>query len=223
MPFTSISLLNIITATMCCVAGLGSAITILRRDINKESLFFSLFLIGLSAHQIFYAFLLVEGLKELHYPLSTISIAICVTGLYLFSKSLKTKGNITTIDIFLCSLLFLVPLFCIIFRPYIFISEPHGYELQVEPWFLIFYTLFEVSYLAYSVSLLFKMMLTSHSLKIRRKVKIIIVSLILIAISAILTEVVIPIIFLTHITKPVGYLLMGLFMLTMSYAFIEKD
>ncbi|MFX0142108.1 MAG: hypothetical protein ACFFDN_51195 [Candidatus Hodarchaeota archaeon] len=224
MIFDLTSFLIYSSVIACGIAGYGSAIFILKRVINKESIFFSLFLIGATSYVVLYVFLKIEALKVLHYPLQTVAIEIAIFGFFMFSYSLKKKGeDLTEMAIFLICILLIPPILCFIFLPFIFIIEPYGYELQIEPWFLALFSLLNMTILMYACGYLLFLALRSPSIKIRKKIKIIVISLIINAAIGMIFLAIIPVFFQMHDIKPIGYYLITVFILIMVYAFRRES
>ncbi|MHA1379007.1 MAG: hypothetical protein ACTSRG_11550 [Candidatus Helarchaeota archaeon] len=218
------SFLIISSVTMCGIAGFGSVIVILRRVVNKESIFFSLFLTGATLYVVLYIFLKIEALKVLHYPLQTVAIEIAIFGFFMFSYSLKNQGeNLTEIGILLVCVLMIPPILCFMFLPFTFITEPYGYELQIEPWFLTYFSLINLVILFYSCVFLLCSGMKSPSLKTRRKIKIIVLSLMINAFVGLFFLAFIPVFFHIHDIKPIGYYIISFFMIVMVYAFKKGE
>ncbi len=219
----STSIFIISSLLICGIAGFGSVFIILRRGTDLESLFFSLFLIGMTFYILLYILLKVEALKYLHYPLQTIAIAIYSFGFFMFSYSLKQEGkNIKDLGFFIFLFLMIPPLLCFIFTPFTFIYLPYGYELQIDPWFLTLLLLINIIPFIYATYYLLLFGLKSVSLKVRKKIKIIVATLITDSIVGIIFLILLPILLGAYDLKPIGYYVISISMIIMAYTF-KKD
>jgi len=224
VPFDLTSFLIQSSVIVCGIAGFGSVVVILRRVVNRESIFFSLVLIGLTLYVIFYSFLKIEELKYLSYPLQSVAIELCIFGLFMFSYSGKSEGNISKELIFLIAwFLAIPPLLNFMFLPFTFVVEPYGYELQIETWFIVIFALINVIFFIYSIYYLYTLGFQSSSLKIRKKIKILILALLIDALATLSFLYFIPVIFQIHNIKPIGYYILSASMILKSYAFKREN
>jgi hypothetical protein len=216
-----INALIYISVSISVVATLISAIIVYRRNkISRIHQCFVLFLLGLTAFVFFYTFLQLPNLKEFSYFLQIFSISIGVLGLCLFYYALAHEGKLSLKVIILCLLiLFISPTLILLVHPYTFLEESYGFELTIDPWFMILITIVYTVAAFYTFSGLIRIHQKTENKDLKQKLQKTLLGLIIIASAALIFFVTIPAIFAIHYLKPIGYMLLTLGVIIMTYAF----
>jgi len=219
-----IEIMNIfiyLSVTISIIATLICAIVIYRR--NKTSRIhqsFVLFLLGLAGFVFFYTFLQDPSLKEFSYFLQILSISFGVLGLCLFYYALDHEGNLSwKVSILFLLILLISPAFILLLHPYTFLEESYGFELVVDPWFMIFLTALYSILVFYTVFGLTRMYRKTENQSLKLKLQLTFSGLLLMAVAAIVFFAVIPAIFSIHYLKPIGYGLLTIGVIILTYSF----
>ena len=204
----------------CFVAGIIAAFIILRREISYESIFFSLFLIGTGFYVFLYLFLAIEPLRFIHYPLEMISMEIATYGFTMYAICLHKEGeDFKKIGSIIAVILAIPPMLCTILSPWTYIHTSYGVELNIEPWFLILAASTSLVVLSYSASIIVYLSYSSPNVEVKKRIKIIIGSLIIIMIFGAFFLAIVPGLTGDHTYKPIGYYVISAALISMTWAF----
>lgn len=208
MQYLWMDLLIYLSVSICVIAALLSAYIIYRRDSNSpEHKYFAIFFLGFAGMVGFYLFLQDPVLKDFSYAFQLVSMSAAVFGLALFYYALAHEGQVSfKVVLFSLVSIFLIPIICIIFRPYVFIEELYGYELVIEAWFLTTVIVVYVAFTLYAlIGLIWLHMKTANG-SIKRRLKRIYLGLGFDLIIALIFLGIIPIFLDIHYLKPIGYI-----------------
>lgn len=206
---------------ICIVATFICAIIIYRRNTaSRVHQFFTLFFIGLAGFVFFYTFLQIPALKDFSYFLQIFCISIGVLGLCLFYYTLAHEGKLSIkVVILFLLILFISPTLILLVHPYTFLEESYGFELVVDPWFMIFITILYAVLVFYTFFGLIWIYQKTENQSLRQKLQLTFLGLLLMASAAIIFFAIIPAIFAVHYFKPVGYMLLTIGVIILTYAF----
>jgi hypothetical protein len=205
-------------------ANIISAIIIIRRDNHShEHLAFGFFFIGLAGYVFFYIFLQYFDLREFSYTLQLYSLSLGILGLFFFYYALAHGGKVTH-ELLVTTLivLFLVPIICTLFHPFTFVDQGYGFELQIEPWFMVLAPVIYSTYGFYAIIGLIWQSFRSDNSALREKMKMLSIGLGIMSVFGMLFLWVIPITLEIHYLKPIGYFAFTFGSVIMTYAFKKK-
>jgi len=221
IEYTLINFFIFLSVLVCVGACLISACFIYRRNRNsKVHLFFALFFIGLGGFVLFYLFLQDPLLKEISYPLQLLNISISILGLCMFYYSLANEGQISSKLLISCVItLFLIPILSIILHPYSFITQDYGYELIIDPWFMIFVNLLYLAFICPTIIGLIRTYLKTENKNLKQKLIQTFLALLLIVVAGLIFFSIIPAFLNIHYLKPIGYGIISFAVIIMALAF----
>jgi len=216
-----IDILIFISTVICVTSSLISAMIVYRRDpASKEHHFFALFFIGIAGFVIFYLFLQDPLLKEFSYILQLINASIAILGLFLFYYGITHKGSISIFKILsFAFVLFIPPIINAIMHPFYFIEESYGFELLIEPWYLLLISVIYMFFVLYTIIGLLWIYFQSENQVLKRKLRYVLTGLLIMGVSGITFFAIVPIFFEIHYLKPIGYVSLALSTLIMISAF----
>ena len=222
--FPYMNLLINISSIICLSITLIVAFIIYRRDPKSyETKFYVIFFVGLGGLVGFYLFLQHPVLKDASYFFQVLSMSTLIFGISQFYYTIAHEGKLSMRILFLSAIiLYLLPVISLIFHPYTIIEEPHGFELIIEPWFMILISIIYMSFGFYAVIKLLLMGLNTADPTLKRHLKFNFLGLIIIGTGSILFFVVIPIFFNIQYLKPVGWFLVTIGVVVMAYSFIKR-
>jgi hypothetical protein len=206
---------------ICVISTLISAYIVYHRDSkSREHQFLAIFFVGLGGLVAFYLFLQNPILKEFSYIFQVLSISTIVIGIFLFYYTIAHEGILSRkIFIFCFISLFIAPALCLIFHPYHFIEEWYGFELLIDPWFMILINIIYLSFGFYPVIGLLWMGIKTDNPVLKRKLKYYFVGLMIISGFSIIFFVIIPVLFNIHYLKPIGYFAITIGVIIMALSF----
>ncbi len=222
LDFDNLVIASIFVSVFICVAAnLFSSFIIISRDPkSREHQFFGIFFIGLGGYVVFYLFLQFPSLIEFSYPLQLLSISTLILGLTVFYQALANEGHVSNKKIVFGSIsLYLIPIYCAVFHPYKIMEESYGFELNIEPWFMLVINFIYIIFAFYAIFGLISIWMRTHNTQIRQKLKLIFTGLIISFIFAFLFLVLIPIFLNIHYLKPVAYIGCTIGIIVMTYSF----
>ncbi len=223
--FSLMNSLILVSVLICVFISFVSAYIIYIRDLESlEHKFFTLFFIGITGFVGFYTFLQYSHLKDYSYFLQIFFGAVSVFGLFFFYYSIAHKGNIPQyLYILLLICLFFPPVLIILLKPYSFVEQWYGFELIIDPWFMILANVIYPLLMFYSIIGLLRIQQKSGNRPLRSKLKLVIVGLCIMMASDFIFFTSIPIFLEIHYLKPIGYLLVSLGIIIMTYSFTRNN
>lgn len=206
---------------ICASTNILGALIILRRDSkSNEHRFFALFLIGLAGFVTFYLFLQDPVLKDFSYFFQIFSASIAELGLFVFYYSLQNEGKVSKPVLLLCSIIFSIPpIFVVTLHPYSFLEESYGFELIIDPWFMLLVSIIYISFFLAAILGLLVIRLQTQDIIIKRKLTLIFMGLFLAIFAAVIFFNIVPVFFNIHYLKPIGYGLITIAIIIVVYAF----
>jgi hypothetical protein len=115
--------------------------------------------------------------------------------------------------------LFVAPVLCLIFHPFSFVEEAYGFELIIEPWYMVLVNVVYAIFVLYALIGLVRVYLRSSIKVIRRKLEIIFLGLFIMLGTAIIFFTILPVFANIHWLKPVGYGIVAGCIIGMTFAF----
>jgi hypothetical protein len=219
-----IEIMNIfiyLSVSICIIATLICAIIIYRRNhVSRVHHFFALFFLGLAGYVFFYTFLEFPNLKDFSYFFQIFSISFGVLGLCLFYYTLAHEGKLSLkVVILLLPILFTSPTLILLVHPYEFLAQSYGFELILEPWFMILISILYTGPALYTFFGLVWIYRKTENQGLRQKLQITFLGLSVLTVSSLIFFVIIPAIFAIHYLKPIGYMLLTIGVIILTYAF----
>ncbi len=209
------------SVSLCVTASFICAIIVYRRNSNSNiHKYFAIFFVGLAGFVGFYLFLQDPILKDFSYFFQILCASIAEMGLFFFYYSLAHEGYLSRKLVVLCSSIFaLPPLIIPIFHPYSFVEESYGFELSIDPWFMLLVSIVYTVFFFYAIVGLLWIRLHTENQLLKRRLELTFFGLLLAILSALITFDAIPVFLNIHYLKPIGYGLITVAIVIMAYAF----
>jgi amino acid transporter len=146
-----------------------------------------------------------------------------IFGIFQFYYTIAHEGKLSErILIFSGITLYLLPIISLIFHPYSIIEEWYGYELIIDPWFMILISITFMSFGFYAIIKLLLISLKTEDPTLKRRLKLTFLGLIIIGTGAILFFIIIPVFFNIQYPKPIGWLIVTIGVVIMAYSFMKR-
>lgn len=219
--YSTMNVLILLSVLICVIVSITCAYIVYRRDpTSLEHKLFAVFFAGTAGFVVFYMFLQSPVLKDFSYFLQILFGAIAVLGLFFFYYNIAHKGKVPkSLYISITISLLIPPILIILIKPYTFVEQWYGFELVIDPWFMTFINTLYPLFIFYSVIGLQRIRQKTENNALRNKLKFNIIGLCLMMVTEFIFFTFIPIFLDVHYLKPIGYLLVTLGIIIMTYSF----